>query len=206
MIYVVVVAIVSVLFRVLFSFEYYGKEIIDSYKTNGRPYIVCPNHISAIDPVFVVIARGRGRKMTVMAKEELFKIKILGWFFGKLGAIPVARGTGDKTVLEKAINDVADGAGALIFPEGTRGNGNDMGKLKSGAFAIAAQTKADIIPVRIIYHTKDGNMKLFCRVTVVFGTPLKIEDTQLDTGSRQKIREAKALMEEAYAEMLEEYR
>lgn len=206
MIYVVVVAIVSVLFRVLFSFEYYGKEIIDSYKTNGRPYIVCPNHISAIDPVFVVIARGRGRKLTVMAKEELFKIKILGWFFGKLGAIPVARGTGDKTVLEKAINDVADGAGALIFPEGTRGNGNEMGKLKSGAFAIAAQTKADIIPVRIIYHTKDGNMKLFCRVTVVFGTPLKIEDTQLDTGSRQKIREAKALMEEAYAEMLEEYR
>ena len=206
MIYVVVVAIVSVLFRVLFSFEYYGKDIIDSYKTNGRPYIVCPNHISAIDPVFVVIARGRGRKLTVMAKEELFKIKILGWFFGKLGAIPVARGTGDKAVLEKAINDVADGAGALIFPEGTRGNGNDMGKLKSGAFAIAAQTKADIIPVRIIYHTKDGNMKLFCRVTVVFGTPLKIEDTQLDTGSRQKIREAKALMEEAYAEMLEEYR
>lgn len=206
MIYVVVVAIVSVLFRVLFSFEYYGKEIIDSYKTNGRPYIVCPNHVSAIDPVFVVIARGRGRKLTVMAKEELFKIKILGWFFGKLGAIPVARGTGDKAVLEKAINDVADGAGALIFPEGTRGNGNDMGKLKSGAFAIAAQTKADIIPVRIIYHTKDGNMKLFCRVTVVFGTPLKIEDTQLDTGSRQKIREAKALMEEAYAEMLEEYR
>jgi len=206
MIYVVVVAIVSVLFRVLFSFEYYGKGIIDSYKTNGRPYIVCPNHISAIDPVFVVIARGRGRKLTVMAKEELFKIKILGWFFGKLGAIPVARGTGDKTVLEKAINNVADGAGALIFPEGTRGNGNEMGKLKSGAFAIAAQTKADIIPVRIIYHTKDGNMKLFCRVTVVFGTPLKIEDTQLDTGSRQKIREAKALMEEAYAEMLEEYR
>ncbi|MBE6888257.1 MAG: 1-acyl-sn-glycerol-3-phosphate acyltransferase [Ruminococcaceae bacterium] len=206
MIYVIVVAVVSVLFRVLFSFEYYGKDIIDSYKTNGRPYIVCPNHVSAIDPVFVVIARGSGRKLTVMAKEELFKVKILGWFFSKLGAIPVARGTGDKGVLEKAISDVADGAGALIFPEGTRGNGNEMGKLKSGAFAIAAQTKADIIPVRIIYHTKDGNMKLFCRVTVVFGQPLKIEDTQLDTGSRQKIREAKATMEAAYAQMLEEYK
>jgi len=206
MIYVIVVAVVSVLFRVLFSFEYYGKDIIDSYKTNGRPYIVCPNHVSAIDPVFVVIARGSGRKLTVMAKEELFKVKILGWFFSKLGAIPVARGTGDKGVLEKAISDVADGAGALIFPEGTRGNGNQMGKLKSGAFAIAAQTKADIIPVRIIYHTKDGNMKLFCRVTVVFGQPLKIEDTQLDTGSRQKIREAKATMEAAYAQMLEEYK
>lgn len=206
MIYVIVVAVVSVLFRVLFRFEHYGKEIIDSYKTNGRPYIVCPNHVSAIDPVFVVIARGSGRKLTVMAKEELFKIKILGWFFGKLGAIPVARGTGDKGVLDRTINDLKSGAGALIFPEGTRGDGNCMGKLKSGAFAIAAQTGADIIPVRIIYHTEDGNMKIFCKVTVVFGQPLKIEDTQLDTGSRQKIRETKALMEESYAKMLEEYK
>ncbi|MBQ6896235.1 MAG: 1-acyl-sn-glycerol-3-phosphate acyltransferase [Oscillospiraceae bacterium] len=206
MIYVIVVAVVSVLFRVLFRFEHYGKEIIDSYKTNGRPYIVCPNHVSAIDPVFVVIARGSGRKLTVMAKEELFKIKILGWFFGKLGAIPVARGTGDKGVLDRTINDLKSGAGALIFPEGTRGDGNCMGKLKSGAFAIAAQTGADIIPVRIIYHTEDGNMKMFCKVTVVFGQPLKIEDTQLDTGSRQKIRETKALMEESYAKMLEEYK
>ena len=205
MVYVITVAVVSVLARLLFQVECYGKEIIREYKTNGRPYIVCPNHVSAVDPVFIVILRGWGRKLTVMAKEELFKIGILGWFFRQLGAIPVSRGTGDKGVLEKAIADVADGAGALVFPEGTRGEGNTMGKLKSGAFAIAAQTKADIIPVRIIYHTKDGNMKLFCRVTVVFDTPLKIEDTQLDSGSRQKIREAKTLMEESYAKMLEEY-
>ena len=205
MIYVIVVAVVSVLFRVLFRFEYYGKDIIDSYKTNGRPYVVCPNHVSAVDPVFVVIARGSGRKLTVMAKEEIFRIKILGWFFRQLGAIPVARGTGDKSVLDKTIEDIKSGAGALIFPEGTRGNGNEMGKLKSGAFAIAAQTGADIIPVRIIYHTKDGNMKLFCKVTVVFGKPLTIEETQLDNGQRQQIRLAKAMMEESYAYMLEEY-
>ena len=206
MVYVITVAVVTVIAHLLFKFEYYGKDIINQYKTNGRPYIVCPNHVSAIDPVFVVVARGSGRKLTVMAKEELFKIGILSWFFRKLGAIPVARGTGDKDVLEKAINDVKNGAGALIFPEGTRGNGTEMGKLKSGAFAIAAQTGADIIPVRIIYHTKDGNMKLFCKVTTVFGEPLKIEDTQLDTGSRQQIRVAKAMLEESYAKMLEEYK
>ena len=186
--------------------ESYGKDIILDYKTNGRPYIICPNHISALDPLFVIILRGCGRKLTVMAKEELFKNKFFGWFLGQLGAISVARGTGDKEVLEKAINDIKDGAGAMIFPEGTRGNGNEMGRLKSGAFAVAAQTGADILPVRIIYHTKDGNMKFFCRVTVVFDTPLKIEDTQLDSGSRQKIREAKALLEESYAKMLEEYK
>lgn len=205
MVYVIVVAVVSVLLRLLFQIKVYGRDVILDYKTNGKPYIVCPNHISAVDPLFVVILRGWGRKLTVMAKEELFKNPLLSWFFTQLGAIPVSRGTGDKDVLEKAINDIKDGAGALIFPEGTRGNGNEMGRLKSGAFAVAAQTNADIIPVRIIYHTKDGNMKLFCRVTVVFGDPLTIEETQLNTGSRQKIREAKSLMEESYAKMLEEY-
>ena len=153
----------------------------------------------------MVIARGSGRKLTVMAKEEIFKIKILGWFFRQLGAIPVARGTGDRGVLDQTISDLKSGAGALIFPEGTRGEGNQMGKLKSGAFAVAAQTGADIIPVRIIYHTKDGKMKLFCKVTVVFGTPLTIEQTQLDNGQRQQIRLAKGMMEESYAKMLEEY-
>lgn len=205
MVYIVVFAVLSVLMRVLFQLEVHGKENIVAYKTNGRPYIVCPNHISALDPLFVIVLRGTGRKLTIMAKEELFKNKFFGWFLGQLGAISVARGTGDRDVLEKAINDVKDGAGALVFPEGTRGNGNEMGRLKTGAFAIAAQTKADIIPVRIIYGTKDGNMKFFCRVKVVFGQPLTIEDTQLDNGSRQQIRVAKAMMEESYAKLLEEH-
>lgn len=205
MVYIVVFAVLSVLLRVLFQMEVHGKENIVEYKTNGRPYIVCPNHISALDPLFVIVLRGTGRKLTIMAKEELFKNKFFGWFLGQLGAIAVARGTGDKDVLEKAINDVKNGAGALVFPEGTRGNGNEMGRLKTGAFAIAAQTKADIIPVRIIYRTEDGNMKFFRPVTVVFGKPLTIEETQLDNGSRQQIRVAKAMLEESYAKMLEEY-
>ena len=205
MVYIVVFAVLSVLLRLLFRMEVHGKENIVEYKTNGRPYIVCPNHISALDPLFVIVLRGTGRKLTIMAKEELFKNKFFGWFLGQLGAIAVARGTGDRDVLEKAINDVKNGAGALVFPEGTRGNGNEMGRLKTGAFAIAAQTKADIIPVRIIYHTEDGNMKLFCPVTVVFDKPLTIEETQLDNGSRQQIRVAKAMLEESYEKMLEEY-
>ena len=206
MVYKIVYAIVSVLLRLLFTLDYHGTEIIKEYKTNGRPFVICSNHISAVDPLFIIVGRGKGRKFTIMGKEELFKIGILAWFFTQLGVIPVARGTGDKGVLEKAINDAKDGAGILIFPEGTRGNGNEMGKIKSGAFAVAAAAQADIIPVRIIYHTKTGRMKLFCKVTTAFGQPLKIEDTQLDNGSRQQIRVVKAQLEESFAALLEEHR
>ena len=206
MVYAIVFVVLVVLLRVVFRFEHYGKDVLDSYKTNGRPYILCPNHISAVDPLLVIITRGTGRKLTVMAKEELFKNKFFGWFLGQLGAIPVARGTGDKDVLEKTIEDIKKGAGVMIFPEGTRGNGNEMGRLKSGAFAVAAQTGADLIPVRIIYHTADGNMKPFCKATVAVGQPLTIEQTQLDNGQRQQIRIAKAMLEESYAKLLEEYK
>ena len=30
----------------------------------------------------------------------------------------------------------------------------------------------DVIPVRIVYHTPDGKMKPFCKVTVYYGAPI----------------------------------
>ena len=44
----------------------------------------------------------------------------------------------------------------MIFPEGTRTKTGKLGMIKSGAFVIAAAAGADMLPVRIIYGTKDG--------------------------------------------------
>lgn len=44
--------------------------------------------------------------------------------------------------------------------------------IKSGAFVIAAASGADMLPVRIIYGTKDGRLHLFCKVRIVFGEPI----------------------------------
>ena len=44
-----------------------------------------------------------------------------------------------------------------------------LGMIKSGAFVIAAAAGADMLPVRIIYGTKDGKMHLFCKIRIVFG-------------------------------------
>lgn len=63
--------------------------------SHDRGFVIAPNHISAIDPVFVVIARFWGRPMVIMAKEELFEIsRLLNWGLAACGRRLCAPGKG----------------------------------------------------------------------------------------------------------------
>ena len=57
--------------------------------------------------------------------------------------------------------------------------------IKSGAFVIAAAAGADMLPVRIIYGSKDGRMHLFCKIRIVFGTPIPAEELQIKDQSHK---------------------
>ena len=205
MVYAICFAAVSVLFRIIFRFETHNTEVFDEYKKNGRPFIICANHLSMIDPVFVVMAYGIGKKLSIMGKAELFKNPFLNWIFRQVGCFPVERGKADKSALEKGISDIKNGHGMLIFPEGTRGTGDKMQKIKSGAFMIAAQTGADIIPVRIVYPTKTRKLQPLCKVVISVGKPMTAEETDLASGSRAAIREAKKNFETELERLLSEY-
>ena len=99
------------------------------------------------------------RHVFFMAKEEIFRNRLSSWFFGKqLGAFPVKRGAGDTAALDTARAIVGDGRLLGIFPEGTRSRDGQLGRAKSGAALIAAQTGASILPAAII--TK--NQKEMC--------------------------------------------
>lgn len=205
MVYVFLLRAVSVIFRLLFSFRVEGRQYLQDYKTNGRPFVVCANHRNILDPVFVVMAWGWGKKMTIMGKAELFRNPVLAWLFRQVGAFPVERGKGDRGAIEKAVADIKTGRGMLIFPEGTRGAYDTMAKMKSGAFMIAAQTGADIVPVRVIYPTKSKKMEFFGPVVVKIGRPLTAEDLQLEGGSKEMLRRAKNLTARAMDGLLDEY-
>ena len=65
-------------------------------------FIMAANHNSALDVIYVEYKLKR--RVRWMAKAELFKNKLVGWFLKKLGAFPVKRGAVDinaaKTVFE----------------------------------------------------------------------------------------------------------
>lgn len=169
--YYILLPLAWIVFHVGFRVRTEGRENLKKVQTRG--YILAPNHISAIDPVFVIITRFWGRRMIVFAKKELFEINaFLSWFFRCAGAMCV-RGTKEEAaVIDETVARCQNGESLLIFPEGTREKDGTFLQPKSGLFVIAAAAAVDVVPVRIHYETPDGKMKLFCKVRVVYGEPM----------------------------------
>ena len=169
--YYILLPLAWLVFHIGFHVRTEGRENLKKVQTRG--YILAPNHISAIDPVFVIITRFWGRRMIVFAKKELFEINaFLSWFFRCAGALCV-RGTKDEVaVIDETVARCKNGESLLIFPEGTREKDGTFLQPKSGLFVIAAAAAVDVVPVRIHYETPDGKMKLFCKVRVVYGEPM----------------------------------
>lgn len=169
--YYILLPLAWLVFHIGFRVECVGRENLKKVQTGGC--ILAPNHVSAIDPVFVVITRFWGKRMVVFAKKELFEINaLLTWFFRCMGALCV-RGTRDELeTIDKTVEVCKNGGTLLIFPEGTRGKEGKLLPPKSGLFVIAAQAAVDVVPVRILYDTPDGKMRLFCKVKVIYGEPM----------------------------------
>ena len=169
--YYILLPLAWIVFHIGFRVECIGRENLKKVRTNGC--IIAPNHVSAIDPVFVVITRFWGRRMVVFAKKELFEINVLlTWFFRWMGALCV-RGTREELdVIDQTVEACRNGGTLLIFPEGTREKEGKLLQPKSGLFVIAAQAGVDVVPVRILYDTPDGKMRLFCKVKVIYGEPM----------------------------------
>lgn len=61
---------------------------------HGRGFVIAANHLSDLDPAFVIIARFFGRRMKILAKAELYNNPVVGFVLSCLGAVPIARGKG----------------------------------------------------------------------------------------------------------------
>ena len=169
--YYILLPLAWIVFHVGFRVCAEGRDNLKKIRTRG--YILAPNHISAIDPVFVIITRFWGRRMIVFAKKELFEINaFLSWFFRCAGAMCVRGTTEEAAAIDETVARCQNGESLLIFPEGTREKDGTFLQPKSGLFVIAAAAAVDVVPVRIHYETPDGKMKLFCKVRVVYGEPM----------------------------------
>ena len=187
--YYILLPLAWLVFHIGFRVRTEGRENLKKVQTRG--YILAPNHISAIDPVFVIITRFWGRRMIVFAKKELFEINaFLSWFFRCAGAMCV-RGTKEEAaVIDETVARCQNGESLLIFPEGTREKDGTFLQPKSGLFVIAAAAAVDVVPVRIHYETPDGKMKLFCKVRVVYGEPMPAARFAME--SRRDIKKLRA--------------
>tara|TARA_B100001559_G_scaffold9588_1_gene8437 strand:+ start:1496 stop:2119 length:624 start_codon:yes stop_codon:yes gene_type:complete len=111
------------------------------------PLIIAANHLSHIDPAFIMTAVKR--PVSYLSKKEHFDGRIRRLVFERVGVIPVDREAGGVKGLENAIKILEEDGAIGIFPEGTRSKDGKMAQGKTGVARLAAHTGAAVVPVAI---------------------------------------------------------
>lgn len=182
--YMFLKAIVSPIYRLFARVHIVGKENIP--KEGGA--IICCNHIGIND--ILILGTTFPRQIHFLAKKEWFNNKFLSVLFSALGAVPLDRGGRDVGALKNAVNKVKDGKTIAIFPQGHRYPGENPADtpIKSGMGLIAYHSHADVIPVCL--KTKDGRYKLFRKIEVIYGKPIKYSQLGFERGGSAEYRDA----------------
>lgn len=117
---------------------------------DGRAYLFMSNHVSNLDPP--VITTHLGRRIAIIAKQELFKIPLLGRAMRGGSFVEVNRASPRSAVesVTNAAHVLQSGLGMLVFPEGTRSPSGRLLTFKKGPFQLAMEAGVPVVPITIV--------------------------------------------------------
>jgi 1-acyl-sn-glycerol-3-phosphate acyltransferase len=143
-----------------------GKENLE----RGESYVFISNHRSYLDTATLFVCTGK--RMGLVAKKELLKIPIFGYGMGFVNIIAIDRTNPERALesMEKARAVLDAGYSFGIFAEGTRAMPGELLPFKKGAFHLALQTGAPIIPVAI----KNTDWMMGKRTGVAYGGTIEM--------------------------------
>jgi 1-acyl-sn-glycerol-3-phosphate acyltransferase len=108
---------------------------------------VAANHTSYLDPPLLAIALAR--EAVFMAKEELFRVPLLGRFIGRY-AFPVRRDAAQPSTLKEAVRRLKEGHLVVLFPGGGRARmGDGTQEVKRGVGVLQRLSGAPVLPAYI---------------------------------------------------------
>jgi 1-acyl-sn-glycerol-3-phosphate acyltransferase len=113
------------------------------------PLIFASNHESALD--IWVLVEHLPRIVRFVAKAELFRIPVFGWYLRLGGHVRVDRGDRAQAIssLQAAARVVRAGTSLIVFPEGTRSRDARIQSFKKGPFALAMEAGVPVVPVAV---------------------------------------------------------
>ena len=113
----------------------------------GESYVFASNHRSYLDTA--ALFAYTGRRIGLVAKKELLKVPILGQGMGFVNIIAINRTNPEKALqsMKKARRVMDEGYSFGVFAEGTRALPGELLPFKKGAFHLALQTQAPVVPV-----------------------------------------------------------
>lgn len=165
----------------------------------GRPVVVVSNHESYLDIPAIMAAMPW--VVGFVAKKELARIPLLGYWIRELGGVMLDRKNLRKS--RETLSGIKLGGhhGALlVFPEGTRNKAGTVAAFKPGSLRLAFDRGAMIVPVCIFggrrkfegnrYRIREGNIHLRIFEPVDTQAILASQRTGLAKRLEEMIREA----------------
>lgn len=117
------------------------------------PVIVAANHVSHLDtPTLLMIlpASIRRRLVVAAAADYFYRGRVRGAAVSLLfGTIPFERGEESDRSLARCETLLNDGRSLLLFPEGTRSQTGELGRVRSGVAVLATRTRTPVVPVYV---------------------------------------------------------
>ncbi|MFH1198952.1 MAG: lysophospholipid acyltransferase family protein [Candidatus Omnitrophota bacterium] len=172
MLYIISRAIFFVILKIFFGYKIIGRENIPKY----GGCILAGNHLSYIDPA--VLGCGCARRISFMAKEELFRKFFARVWLKGVGAFAVKRSAADLSALKEALKRVKEGGILALFPEGGRVQDSFSSSPHAGIGFLAVKLGCPVIPVFIRGSDKvlprGAKFTRFHKVSVRYGQAIQI--------------------------------
>ena len=151
--------------------------------------IIASNHLSNLDPFLIGLSLPR--RISYMAKDSLFRNRILRFMLHRVEAFPVRRGSSDIRALRETLRRLKRGLPVVVFPEGTRKSSGVEKKTQSGIGFLTTKSNVPVVPVHIGGSDKilPPGRKVPKRgyVTISFGKPMTFDKDQPYTEIMQSI-------------------
>jgi 1-acyl-sn-glycerol-3-phosphate acyltransferase len=159
------------------------------------PVLLCPNHLSFMDSLFMPLAVPR--KVVFLGKSDYFDKWYVSWFFKAAGVIPVRREGGEagESALRAGVEQLRKGLSVALYPEGTRSPDGRLYRGKTGAARMALRAGCPVVPVAV-FGTREINppdrkiprLTRKAHVGVRFGRPLDFSRYEDKEGDRFVLR------------------
>jgi 1-acyl-sn-glycerol-3-phosphate acyltransferase len=169
---------------------FYRHKVYGGQRDDCDAAIIASNHSSFYDPPILAISWPQ--EVHFLAREGLFKNPLFGVLIRKLNAHPVSGEPSDIGVFKLICGLLAEGKKIILFPEGKRGDVDELGELKLGIAMLVARSHSAVIPTYVHGTFKIWNRfhkfpKLWGKTACVFGSPIQwAQFAHLDKRQAQK--------------------
>jgi 1-acyl-sn-glycerol-3-phosphate acyltransferase len=189
----------SIFFRIWFRWKVLHRERVPA----EGGVILASNHVSYLDPVYVVSALER--MVVGLARESAFNVPLGGQILRSWRVISVDQsgtGRGLKTFLSR----LRSGDAVVMYPEGTRSPTGQIRAPQPGIGLIIIKSNAPVVPIKLF-----GAYEAYARhhwlprpyqVQIKFGEPLDFADLRAEAKQTKDKERLKEIYKQAATDLL----